>query len=85
MRFRKLRIAWSVGCGIACVLLTFCADVYANAKYHWVWLFDRFGFETTTDGCLVLLLQYVDVGNAKVYSVTSVALKPERPISKSVR
>ena len=24
MRFRKLRIAWSVGCGIACVLLSCC-------------------------------------------------------------
>jgi hypothetical protein len=32
MRFRKLRIAWSVGCGIACVLL-----LVLWVRSYWVW------------------------------------------------
>src|SRR6478609_241719 len=40
MRFRKLRIAWSVGCGIACVLLI----VLWVRSYWW---FDNVNFSTT--------------------------------------
>jgi len=32
MKFRKLRIAWSVGCGIACVLLI---AVWVRSQHHW--------------------------------------------------
>ena len=42
MRFRKLRIAWSVGWGIACVLL-----LVLWVRSYWVWDFASFRFATT--------------------------------------
>jgi hypothetical protein len=39
MRFRKLRIAWSAGCGVACVLLVVLwVRSYKNGG-SWEWLF----------------------------------------------
>jgi hypothetical protein len=51
MRFRKLRIAWSVGCGIACVLLI-CLWV---RSYWWLDIITKnspgFGWFTETGSC----------------------------------
>jgi hypothetical protein len=42
MRFRKLRIAWSVGCGVACVMLIvlwvrsyWCAEIVSRLSPRW--------------------------------------------------
>ena len=42
MRFRKLRIAWSVVCGIACVLLiawglrSYSREIFISLRGHWI-------------------------------------------------
>src|SRR4051812_24381488 len=47
MRFRKLRIAWSVGCGLACVLLIALWVRSANS-------FDDFGWGISAQGKLYM-------------------------------
>ena len=64
MRFRKLRIAWSVACGIACVLL-----IVLWVRSHWLWDSLVWGV-TAKQGVLACsqggrtMLQYLDFRGA---------------------
>ena len=51
MRFRKLRIAWSVGCGIACVLLiVLWVRSYTVIDSHYCRLTDRWTLALFSSG-----------------------------------
>jgi len=72
MRFRKLRIAWSVGCGLACVLLIAL----------WVrsyWLIDTVGNARNTPPDITITSLVFDQGHFRFYRMTQpMKLNPSR-------